>query len=1006
MTTDGGLTELSTGDSSPMADLVFVHGLQGHPYRTWACPRGKNNKAKASVSLSSLINSRHEQIEVSENLTAYWPGDFITRDFPELRVLTYGYDSRASNFFKGSANQNTVLEHGNDLLHHLSGNSSPPTDKEFQDIQQSTFAIIFMGTPHRGSAYANIGLIAMKIASRSGFDVNDRNVRDLRGDTGMLLLLRQEFGCLMTLYLPEMEIRKHEITPAHHKTLRWLFNHPGPGLRRWLFEGAGIFWIQGKPGSGKSTIAKYIYHNPETRAILNQRQGPRDWIVVGSFFTDRGTLAQKTWQGILHSMLHQLLSQKRELIPVAIPDNLQTLARETEMKMFTDSFVSKQLSADVRRSFVAEPPSGEISDSVSRPVYMSLGGVQDSIVINPFDTWTVQQLQDALMRCRNQKDVNFNAFFIIDALDEHEGDHKQMGQFLHQFASDPSSPDLPRIIISVASRPLNQLTDLFDQCPGFKTQDWSYDDVVAYARHHLNDNARLARDYDPNVRSHSIRKFALNIAERAQGVFLWVRLVVRDLDQVLTDGYSIEDAEKRLTDLPDDLNSFFHRIIDKVDPKYRRDSYVMLESVLRAERPLTLAQLGLILFTDTQHDEESQNLDQRLDRLIQFLQNLQGLVHQVQSCSGGLLEVSDRYFNPLSNADAAEFLSEESLIREQQRQFNASGAPNVMGKWTVQFMHRTVKEFLLSPQNAFLQSAKTSEWQSMGRLPDTGHAFILRACEEWLSFPEAALTKIPMHWYRNRVITEVVFHSPLAEKTMERPMPETMDNINRKLSLGSGGDWPEDYLRRIDSSQRQARTWKEFAVSLGLHRYVEYKIRSGDWIEVGINSPLLRQLVCYPTTINQACVNPAMCEVLVQAGDKPTNGVGRSAALATFLVNHESCDWQEFADSHLEIVQILINQGADTKATIQTSDFFASTRPLHWIATKKIPGNKKFQIIKELIQHGADMKSKNGQGQTLLETLFFNGVFLPPEGWLWLLEHGSRISVSMVEQGSLYFCAN
>lgn len=54
-----------------------------------------------------------------------------------------------------------------------------------------------MGTPHRGSAYANIGLIATKIASRSGFNVNDRNVRDLRGDTGMLLLLRQEFGKML-----------------------------------------------------------------------------------------------------------------------------------------------------------------------------------------------------------------------------------------------------------------------------------------------------------------------------------------------------------------------------------------------------------------------------------------------------------------------------------------------------------------------------------------------------------------------------------------------------------------------------------------------------------------------------------------------------------------------------------------------------------------------------------------------------------------------------------------
>ncbi|RSL56714.1 hypothetical protein CEP53_006704 [Fusarium sp. AF-6] len=38
----------------------------------------------------------------------------------------------------------------------------------------------------------------------------------------------------------------------------------------WLRSGEGLFWIQGKPGSGKSTLVRYIIDDETTQTLLNQ----------------------------------------------------------------------------------------------------------------------------------------------------------------------------------------------------------------------------------------------------------------------------------------------------------------------------------------------------------------------------------------------------------------------------------------------------------------------------------------------------------------------------------------------------------------------------------------------------------------------------------------------------------------------------------------------------------------------------------------------------------------
>lgn len=54
-----------------------------------------------------------------------------------------------------------------------------------------------MGTPHRGSSYADLGLMAKRAAIASGFDANDKLLRDLKFDSQMLEILRADFSLMV-----------------------------------------------------------------------------------------------------------------------------------------------------------------------------------------------------------------------------------------------------------------------------------------------------------------------------------------------------------------------------------------------------------------------------------------------------------------------------------------------------------------------------------------------------------------------------------------------------------------------------------------------------------------------------------------------------------------------------------------------------------------------------------------------------------------------------------------
>jgi hypothetical protein len=62
-----------------------------------------------------------------------------------------------------------------------------------RNIYESTNAILFLGTPHRGGNFADWGETARRIVSAAGFDTGHQNIRDLVIDSPMLEDYRERF---------------------------------------------------------------------------------------------------------------------------------------------------------------------------------------------------------------------------------------------------------------------------------------------------------------------------------------------------------------------------------------------------------------------------------------------------------------------------------------------------------------------------------------------------------------------------------------------------------------------------------------------------------------------------------------------------------------------------------------------------------------------------------------------------------------------------------------------
>lgn len=103
------------------------------------------------------------------------------------------------------------------------------------------------------------------------------------------------------LSFPEMYDRLHEISVASPGTCSWILKTHT--FINWRMAQCGLFWIKGKPGTGKSTIMKYLWH------YLSVEPGSGTRITASFFCHGRGVNLQRSPCGVYRALLHQIVRQ-------------------------------------------------------------------------------------------------------------------------------------------------------------------------------------------------------------------------------------------------------------------------------------------------------------------------------------------------------------------------------------------------------------------------------------------------------------------------------------------------------------------------------------------------------------------------------------------------------------------------------------------------------------------------------------------------------------------------
>ncbi|XXH04169.1 hypothetical protein Hte_010582 [Hypoxylon texense] len=246
------------------------------------------------------------------------------------------------------------------------------------------------------------------------------------------------------------------------------------------------------------------------------------------------------------------------------------------------------------------------------------------------DDWTLPILQKGLHAILAQEKEPLHLCLFLDAIDEYDGRLESICQFLEALGRiDPKPNKVIKVCFS--SRPWEVFLKYFRHCAGFRIQDFTQDDIRDYC---------LGSLMEERISSIALETFVPHLVARSRGVFLWVKLVIKDLAKAAgVSSMSKTELERLLESYPTELDSYYVEIIERIPHIHRWKAYAMLEIAVRSND--IISPIHFVLAVNCSglktYDEVSQVHENLPDRDMEFWAEFVSL--QSKKYCGGLIEV-------------------------------------------------------------------------------------------------------------------------------------------------------------------------------------------------------------------------------------------------------------------------------------------------------------------------------------------------------------------------------
>lgn len=333
------------------------------------------------------------------------------------------------------------------------------------------------------------------------------------------------------LWFDSITRRQSSIKAAYKNTFEWIFtdqrktSESNTTLVEWMSAGNGLYWMSGRAGTGKSSLIRFLQHDPRTLSAFHKWAGARPLILATFYFWNSeaaGDDRLKLLEGLYRGIFFDLINQNMEFAGLLFPNHL-VVGRK-----WSDGFP------------------------------------------------TMPDLAEAFERLSTADELPAAVGLLIDGLDEYEATSSEQMALAEMLCR---AGERPYMKIIVSSRPEAAFETIFRDSTKLRLHELTENDRRIYSSDKLRAVPRFGTIATDKEQSRLIDL----IIKRSEGIFLWVDLTVKTLIQEIEVSMKISELENVVNGIPsgsEELARLFdHMLRNRIPTKTQLLGYSLIRAL-------------------------------------------------------------------------------------------------------------------------------------------------------------------------------------------------------------------------------------------------------------------------------------------------------------------------------------------------------------------------------------------------------------------------------------------